>query len=187
MSCDLLLKEKRAALLSRWRDRIYESYPKEAVRFFRDERDPFKNPVGHSIRQATEVLFDAVVMDQPAAGVADALDGMIRVRAVQELSPSQAVACVFQLKQVLREALAEPAAAAAKRDALDGLFDRIDSLAAMAFEGYVRCVEQIHTIRLNELKRRTAVLAARFGMEPDLGPAPPATDNDKRTRPNGGV
>ncbi len=185
MSCDLLLKEKRAALLSRWRDRIYESYPGEAIRFFRGELDPFKNPVGHSIRQATELLFDAVVLDQPAAGVADALEGLIRVRAVQEFSPSQAVAFVFQLKQVLRDALAEPVAAAADRDALDSLFDRVDSLAAMAFDGYVRCIEQIHTIRLNELKRRTAVLAARFGLDPDLGPAPPATK--KKTRANGGV
>jgi hypothetical protein len=184
MSCDPLLKEKRAALLSRWRDRIYESYPREAVRFFRDERDPFKNPVGHSIRQATEVLFDAVVLDQPATGVTDALEGMIRIRAVQELSPSQAVAFVFQLKQVLRETLAE-LAAATDPDALGALFDRIDSLAAMAFDGYVRCIQQIHTIRLNELKRRSAVLAARFGLGPDLGPAPPATE--EKTRANGGV
>jgi hypothetical protein len=185
MSCQAALREKRATLLSRWRDRIFESYPSEAARFFRDERDQFKNPVGHSIHHATEVLFDAIVLNQPQAGVADALEGMVRVRAVQDLSPSQAVAFVFQLKQVLREGLAEEVPGAKLGGGLGPLFDRIDGLAAMAFDTYVRCLARIHTIRLNELKRRTAVLTARFGVGPDLEPVAPATDDQTTTK--GGV
>jgi hypothetical protein len=182
MSFEEQLRERRAALLDRWRELVFAAYAPEAVRFFRNERDRFKNPVGHATLHATEVLFDSIVLGRSGAPVADALEGLVRIRAVQDFSASQAVAFTFQLKQALREGLPEAETEAAGRAALRELEDRIDSLAAMAFDAYVRCRESIHKIRLDEVKRRSALLFQRYGgLEPQGEAEPAESPADKPT------
>jgi hypothetical protein len=79
--------------------------------------------------------------------IAPALDALIRIRAVQDLTASQAVGFVFLLKPILREL--------APVD--DSLNDRIDRLALMAFDKYMQCREQLADIRVNEGQRRMHV------------------------------
>lgn len=56
------LSEKRDAILTEWRDLVLESYPPDAARFFREERDPFANPVGSSVSQALDRLYDELLL-----------------------------------------------------------------------------------------------------------------------------
>ncbi len=148
----------RSMILERWRQLIFDSYPPEAARFFRGERDRFHNPVGFTILRSTEVVFDGVLLDSPRASVAEALEAMVRLRAVQDHSPSQAVAFVFWLKRALRQALDQEPLAEDVHSQLTGLEERIDRLAASAFDLYVECRERIHEIKTNEIRRKTASL-----------------------------
>jgi hypothetical protein len=152
----------RSGILDRWRGLIFDSYPEEAARFFRREKDRFKNPVGQSIQQATETLLDGVLLGEDRAGVPEALEGLVRVRAVQDFSPSEAVAFVFLLKRAVRETLAEAGDGAAPSEVLSGLEARVDALALSAFETYTRCREELFEIRLRSTQRRVAVLLQRF-------------------------
>ena len=172
------LQTHRAEALDRWRRFVLDSYPEEAARFFRKEKDRFKNPVGQSIHRATETIFDGVLLERDADGVPEALESLVRIRAVQDFAPSEAVAFVFLLKRAVREALVgtsedRPAAAV-----LSDLDSRVDALALAAFETYTRCREELFEIRLRSSQRRVAVLLERYGRE---APEGEPTDNEEET------
>jgi hypothetical protein len=155
----------RSEALDRWRSLVFDSYPEEAVRFFRSEKDGFKNPVGQSIHRATETIFDGVLLERGPDGVPEALEALVRIRAVQDFSPAEAVGFVFLLKRAVREVLAETSGNGPPGAVWSELEARIDALALSAFEIYTRCREQVFEIRVREARRRTAALLERFNRE----------------------
>jgi len=105
---------------------------------------------------------DDVVGRLDAGGAAgDFLDDLVRLRAVQDFTPAQALAFLFSLKKIIRDELRE-----ANHDAPhEELFEfeaRIDRLALSAFEIYARCREQLFEIRMNQMRRDNHVLIERF-------------------------
>jgi hypothetical protein len=137
----------RDPIVEKWIASALQSYPSASVPFLSAEDDPFRNPVGHTLRQSLTTLFEELRGDMETERITPALDALIRIRAVQDLTASQAVGFVFLLKPILRE-LAP----------LDGsLNDRIDRLALMAFDKYMQCREQLADIRANEGQRRMHV------------------------------
>jgi hypothetical protein len=157
-----LLAEHRTWILERWRTLVCESYPPDAARFFRSEKDPFRNPVGGTLLRSTEVIYDGVALASEAAPVAGALEALVRLRAVQELPASGAVGFVFWLKRAVRQRLRETGAEERHWRELVDLDERIDALAAAAFDLYGQCREQVYRIRAGALRRETASLLRRF-------------------------
>ena len=136
-----------AALLDAWLQVTAQSYPAETARHLLEERDQFRNPVGYAMREALPALLDVVLGRIPAADAAAPLERLMRIRAVQDLSPGQAIGFVFQLNPLLREW-------GVKDQALE---DRVNGLVLTAFDLYVNCREQAHAIQLKELRRRVKV------------------------------
>ncbi len=178
MSLTDVCADKRGAIIERWRDAILASYPAEAQRFFRGEKDRFQNPVGSSIARATEVIVDGVVLGRDAE-VAEALESLVRIRAVQEISAAEAVAFVFLLKRVLRQEVGERVAQDGLWSEMTALDDRIDALAGSAFDVYVSCRVQIANMRVGAMRRRTATLLQRLGDYPEES-AMTSTDEESR-------
>ena len=139
-------------ILERWFERTVESYPKETMRFLATEKDPFRNPVGHALRENLGLLVRELCGEMELSRVAPALEAIVRLRAVQDLSPSEAVGFTFMLRPIVDELLPKPEAAILNRN--------IDRLALLACEEYARCRERLSDIRLNERRRAMAVPAA---------------------------
>jgi hypothetical protein len=181
-----LLKAKDEAIVERWFDQILATYPEESVRFFKGTKDPFHNPVGNTINREITAVFDELLTgDLDRAKVSPFIDRIVRIRAVQDYTPSQAVGFVLGLKAVVREALAkdlakDPAAAALANELL-GFEARVDELALIAFDIYVGCREKIYELKAQEVKnmyynalRRADILAPIPQQEePDMPPAKP--------------
>jgi hypothetical protein len=100
------------------------------------------------------VLYDGLLADGPADEMRRALDAIVRIRAVQDLSPSAGVGFVFLLKQVIGEQLRGRDADPADRTALAALFGRIDRLALEAFDLFMQCREKIFQLRVREIRGR---------------------------------
>ncbi len=174
MSVGDLLRQRRAAILTRWGDAILSTYPADGARFFATERDPFHNPVGSTVRNAVGPIFDWLLGGAGEDALASSLDAIVRVRAVQSFTPAQAVGFVFVLKRVIAE---ESADAEGEDGELARLFERIDELALRAFDVFVSCRERVAEIRVREERARTYALLRRAGAvdverEPDDGPGP---------------
>jgi len=169
MSLRELLQSRREAILERWQGAIFGGFPEQAARFFRDESNRFQNPVGHAIVHDTASILDALIVGEPR-GASQALESLVRIRAVQDVSAAEAVAFVFQLKRAVRSALAEELAAGKLWTELIDLDERIDGLASAAFEVYVGCREQIASMRVGEMRRRMASVLQRLDEPPSGEP-----------------
>jgi hypothetical protein len=164
MTFEELLTKKKDAILQRWVDDALAMYSKDASAAFRREKDPFANPVGHSLRVGTQAIFEALLDGMTEEGeIRGHLDGVIRVRAVQQVSASGAVDFVFGLKQAVRTELGVKPGDAQFAPELAKLDGQIDRIALMAFDVYVKCRDQVSELRINEVKRRVSWVLDKMG------------------------
>lgn len=133
-----------------WIERTLKSYPAETFALMSAEADPFRNPAGHTLRESLTTLARELpgAMDKDA--VAAALDAIIRLRAVQNFRPAEALRFIFEFRALLREECG------AVPQSIDS---RIDELALMAFDQYMACREQIFELRAKELGLRARYAA----------------------------
>ncbi|HSL19544.1 MAG TPA: RsbRD N-terminal domain-containing protein [Methylomirabilota bacterium] len=145
-----LSQTDRDTVVERWFDRIVDRYPVETARFLRDQQDPFANPVGAALREELAPILDGVLDDRDPVQLAPGLDRIVRIRALQDMSPSQAVGFVLDLKEIFDDVVSE-ASDAVRRD----FDDRVDHLLLAAFDVYSGCREQVSEIRVREIRNRS--------------------------------
>ncbi len=159
MGLNEVLAAKRGSVLERWFQAVLATYPEDTARFLAGGADSFANPVGHTVREGLGRLYDRFATDAPASELSAAIDGIVRIRAVQEFAPSAAVGFVYTLKGILREELSD---AGLDPTGLAALENSVDRLALVAFDVYMKCREKIFEIRVREI-RESQLLAARLG------------------------
>lgn len=158
-----ILQEKREALAERWRELVLESYPPQAVAFFRQEKDGFRNPIGATIRQAIDELTGVLVTGAGPEDPTAALDALVRMRAVQNFSPGQAVGFVFLFRRALVEVLRDELAGVSAGELIE-LYARLDELALGAWDRYAACRDKMSELRAREATARTYSLLKRAGL-----------------------
>jgi RsbT co-antagonist protein rsbRD N-terminal domain len=159
-----LLEQNRETILGKWFALIAGTYPQMTSEFLVKQEDQFGNPVGHAIRESIGPIYDQVVSGMDTEELQHALDGIVRIRSVQEFTPSQAVAFVFQLKTVIRGVTKGELRGGGKRVEVElaELEARIDRVALLAFDKYTECREKLHEVRNNEIKGRAERLLQRL-------------------------
>jgi len=167
MQLSTLLSQKKAAILGRWLAMIYDSYPPETAIFLRKEKNRFDNPAGYRISEGLEGLYGALLQEMERDQVLTCLDEIIRIRALQNFTPSQALAFIFLLKIVIREELAEEIRKENLAAELLDLESRIDGLALLGFDVYTKRREKIYEIKADEAKRRVSGLMRKTGLTED--------------------
>ena len=166
-----LLRERKDAVVQRWLEDVLATYPEDGSRAFEREKDPFANPVGHNLREGTRGIFEALLDGMDTETISNHLIDIIKIRAVQQFSASQAVAFVFSLKGVIRRELGDTASDPAIAVELCELEAQIDRIALAAFDIYGQCREQLLELRINEVKRSVAWTVERLNRrdaEPEL-------------------
>jgi hypothetical protein len=145
------LEVKSVSVLKKWSQFILETYPADATRFLQDEGDRFVNPVGYTISQEIKTIYDELLHGMELERLSNSLREIIKIRAVQEFSPSEAVGAIFLLKRAVREDLADEIAGNRCGAELLDFETRIDRLALLAFDIYMKCKENICDIRVSEV------------------------------------
>ncbi len=153
MKLENLLSERRSVILEKWFDGILETYPTETASFLRKQKNRFTNPVAYQVRQGIEGLFQELLEGIDSEKVSTFLDRIIRVRAVQDFSPSQAVAFIFVLKKVIREELKSEIRENGLTEELLKFESKIDELILLSFDIYMKCREKVYELKVSETKR----------------------------------
>ncbi len=157
-----ILKSKRSEILKSWSQYIRDTYPPETSRFLHSQPNEFANPVGAAIGRVTDQLFDFLVeKDLPWEKAAHVLDDVVRLRAVQEFSPSHAVGFIFLLKRAVRNAVLGELQAKELWPDLLAFESKVDNLALTAFDLYMKCREKIYELRATEIRNRTSRILER--------------------------
>jgi hypothetical protein len=177
MRLDTLLAKRKAAIIKNWFTLAVETYPPDTASFLKRQKDPFANPVGKTISKGLEALFNELLKEMDYEIIISFLDPIIRIRAIQNFSPAQAISFIFLLKKAIRENLKkEPSEEQLFNELL--LFEsKIDQLAMMAFNIYVECKEKIYDLKANEMRNSTYKAFKRAGLvrewpvdKPDMEP-----------------
>lgn len=181
MSLESLLSRKRSAILKRWCNAILETYPSDTAHFLRSQKNRFTNPVGQTIAEETERVFDDLLRGAEASEASLYLDNIIRIRAVQEFSPSQALSFIFDLKKAVRDELAGELLDGGMAAQLEAFESSIDSLMLHAFDGYMKCREKIFEIRTEETRRMTRSLIRMANLNREVADQDSGNDNSDKT------
>ena len=158
MNIERLLIEKKSVILERWYHLILESYPPETGRFLKESKDRFDNPVAYEFRQGIEGIYEALVHGMDRDSICSFLDRIMSIRAIQEFPPSAAVAFIFLLKKAIRNTLEKEILEDGIPHELIERESRIDGLALLCFDIYMKRREKIYEIKVNEIKNRASGL-----------------------------
>lgn len=155
MTLENLLSQRKNAILERWFKLILETYPPDASRFLEREKDSFNNPVGFTISQETKAIYEQLLQEMNSDKLSTSLENILKIRAVQDFSPSQAVSFIFLLKKAVKEELANQGDHAFE-ELLE--FDhKVDKLALLAFDIYMKSREKIFQLRVNEVRAESEI------------------------------
>jgi hypothetical protein len=150
------LIEKKTAILKKWFDAVADTYPDNTSGFLKKQKAQFTNPVGYTLAEGLEGLFEALLQGMIPDTVSTFLDGIVRIRAIQEFTPSEAVAFVFQLKKIVRKELGNAILQQpGMTDELAAFDTAIDDLALFSFDIYMKCREKIYELKANEARNMT--------------------------------
>ena len=139
-------------------EKIVEGWVKYALShyqspdFFLSQSDPFANPIGGAVRQALERLLPLLAQKPERQKFSEILEHIVRIRAVQGLAPSQALAPLYAVKHIVREVLAANKERAALAADLYDFDFAVDIAVLAAFDLYMEARERLYATRLAELK-----------------------------------
>ena len=135
-----------------------DTYPAESSRFLKQEKDRFANPVRYTTSQEMEALYDELLHGLNPDRLFASLDNIIKIRAVQDFSPSQAIAFAFLLKKAIREELKGEIQENQLFDELLKFESRIDKLALLALDVYTQRRDKVQELRVNEVKAQKEMI-----------------------------
>lgn len=166
MDLEKFLTQNKSPILKKWFNSILDTYPPETAKMLKREKNQFANPVGSTIYQGMEGLYQELIKGIDPETISPFLDKIIRIRAIQDFTPSRALTFIFTLKNLVRAEMeeAETPQDTLSADDLSSFEDRIDRLALLAFEIYMQCREQLYELRVNEVKNRTHRLLQRANL-----------------------
>lgn len=160
-----LLAKNKTAVIDKWFGVVVNSYPADTTKFIKSQKDPFSNPVGFTTLKGLKGLMDELLGEMNHDKINSFLDPIIRIRAVQSFTPSQATSFIFSLKKIIRDQLNKNNSN--DNSLLNELsnFDlKIDLVGLMAFDVYTKCREKIYQIKANEERNRTFSAFERAGL-----------------------
>ena len=110
-----------------------------------------------------EVIFNEFIAKTNFEKISSALNDIIKIRAIQDFSPSKAVAFVLLLKKIIYDELEDDL----KDKDIFYEFLRmesiIDRIALMAFDLYMDCREKVNQIRINQIKSGSISFMDKIG------------------------
>jgi len=149
------LKQNKQKIIDQWFDRIVNTYPKDTSRFIQREQDPFANPVGNVTRNNIDELFNQLLHEKTDPKfLMDHVDPILRIRAIQNFSASDAVRFIPDLKPIVRNIMQEQKFSLALNDYVT--FEmRVDQLLLYAFDVFMSCKEKIYDLKANEVRNQS--------------------------------
>jgi RsbT co-antagonist protein rsbRD N-terminal domain len=162
---DKLLKENRKAISRQWFEHVVETYPPDTARFLKRQKDRFANPVGQTTAKGLDALLDELISGgTDRETVVSFLDPIIRIRAIQDFSPSKAVDFILSLKAIIRRILKKELKDPAVLSDLLELEQGIDVFCLIGFDIFVACREKIYQLKVNTERNKIYSAFSRAGL-----------------------
>lgn len=164
MTLKELLICNKSKILRKWLDLVLDTYPPETARFLKDEKDRFANPVAYTVKCNLELLLDDLINKSSNEIVLPHIEEIVKIRAIQDFSPSEAVSFVRLVKAPMISEIKRQAATKEMHSEWLDLEIEIDRLSSIAFNVYSACKDSINQLRIKELKAENSALMKMLGI-----------------------
>lgn len=146
-------------LLEAWFQQVIHSYPPESVKYFERYKETFNNPIGSNIYNSLNNILLEFEGEGRYEYFYQEMQMIMRIRAVQDMTPSKAVAFTMAFKDVVKKELAsEIARGEISSPELEDFFEELDALALMGFDIYTESRELIFKMRIDQIKETNDIL-----------------------------
>ena len=158
-----LLEAKKTLIVKKWFDQVLNGYAPDTAMFFKMQKDAFANPVGATTQNVLQALLEAILENKNPSEISSIVDPLIRIRAVQNFTPSQAVGFILALKLVIQDVLKKEISEIPLKEFF-ALEAEIDKAALVGFNTFMECREKIYSLRTNEERNKIYKAFARAGL-----------------------
>lgn len=159
------LENNKDIFIERWFNLIIEAYPSEAAKLMKNEKNEFANPVGNNIFEGIKGIYEGLINKSKENELFKCIDKIIRITAIQDFTPAEAISLIFFLKKVVRaEVKKEYQKEQVPIDSLLDFETEVDEIALMSLNIYLECREKLYEIRVNEFKNTYHKLLERANM-----------------------
>lgn len=155
MNTNNFLRDNHKAIAAQWVESILQTYAEEGSKFFSANANQFANPVGHAFRANVDSILSVLSRGEDVGECAKALDGILRIRAVQGFSPSVALCFLPALKEIVYREFRKASPDTPTDDALHEWNVTVDRLTMLGFDLYMNCRELLWKQKANHLYNRT--------------------------------
>lgn len=180
-----LLAQNRSDIRQRWIERIVDGYHPRTQTFLTGTANPFDNPVGQAIEDATSAVLAHLLDGGADEALGEAIEQFVRIRAVQDFSSREAIGFIFELKAVLRDRLGREVRRKGLFDELLEVESAIDAVALVCFERFVAAREELFHIQNRSIQRETHKLVERMNRMSDRLRAARSEDDEDQGNDNG--
>lgn len=142
----------KRVILERWYKAVIDTYPIDSSKLFLGIKDKFSNPVGYTLEKGLPLIYDNLMKSGEVESISDTLSEIIRLRAVQNFSPGEAVGFLFLLKNTVRSYIAESENLELELNEMLEFESSIDITVSLSFNIYMSIKEKLYEIKANELK-----------------------------------
>ncbi len=177
MKLTTYLLKLQDTIVERWFDMVAKTYSSDTAGFLKKKKDPFANPVRNNTLKSMRAVVAGLLGKMDSEQLRNDLDPAIRIRAVQQFSPSQAVGFIFFLKEIIRDLLQTKHTQAfndpGNLPELLRLESNIDAIALIAVDIYLECRETIFSLKANVERNSVYKAFSRAGLvveDPDDRP-----------------
>lgn len=154
-----LLDSKKEELLTGWFDQVIGAYPPETVKYFAKKNNTFTNPIGSNVYKSLSAILDELLGAGDADKMYQDLEMILRIKAVQDVQPSKAVAFMPAFKSIVEKVFKnELANGTISLSALLDFYSELDALTLLGFNIYSESRELIYTMRIDEIKQTNDLL-----------------------------
>jgi len=161
MSLQDFLIQSRPTIIEKWRATLYTIYPPETVQFLQRQKNQFMNPVGIAAEECIAQLFEYLAQPNSQSQPPEALDYLLKIFSVQDLSPSSALRFLPELKSIVYKFVISEKITSELNEEFRRFEQRIDVLTLQAFDLYVKHREKVYELRAEALRRRYAKVLER--------------------------
>ncbi len=159
------LSEVQSEIVTDWFKSTMKEYSGKAAAVYTNSGNQFANPVGSTFSKAMETIMSNLVGDEDnQEEVKSKLDDVVRIRALQNFSPSDSLEFIFRLKDILLKYLEKDLNAGNFRELLK-IEAEIDRLTQICFDTYAKSREKLFELRNREIQSQAQVLLKRANIE----------------------
>lgn len=163
-----ILKKKKTTIVKGWFEVVVSTYAPDTATFLKSQKDQFANPVGQTTLKGLEAVFDEIVSGMDRKAIISFLDPIIRIRAIQDFTPAQAVAFILDLKKVVREKLKKELKTIETSVGLADIDANIDQLCLIGFDIYVGCRQAIYQLKVDTERKKIYSAFSRAGLVTEI-------------------